>query len=114
MKYKFFTEEEMIQAEKNGINRNVLRGRLKSNWDKERAITKRLKPARIDWEDTIMALYKGEEFIMDGNVFEIAEQLGIAISTCKGYYHKSYKDRTKGNALSLVVIGKYSEEEEEE
>lgn len=63
-------------------------------------------------EHMIYALYKGEELMADGNVYEIADSLGIDVKSVKFYHAPSVKKRNVGgNGKELVFL--YDEEEEE-
>lgn len=54
----------------------------------------------------IFALYKGDTYIMDGTVSEIAARLGISEFSVRMYHTPTYQKRTKsnGNARRLVRI----------
>lgn len=59
-------------------------------------------------EEQRYALYKGETYIMQGTVEEIAEARGILVSTVKFMRSKSYRDRIKAHRKekggSLVLM----------
>jgi len=54
----------------------------------------------------VYALYKGEELVADGTIYDIAEQTGISTKTLYFYRTPSWKKRTTENAKRLVCIGK--------
>lgn len=53
----------------------------------------------------IYALYKGEEMLMMGTKKEIAEFLGVKLSTVTFYISSANKKRDKGNKKVVVYIG---------
>jgi len=57
----------------------------------------------------VYALYKGEDIVADGTIYDIAEQTGISTKTLYFYRTPSWKKRTTGNAKRLVYIGKNTE-----
>ena len=71
-----------------------------------------ISPSFTKWDVDIYALYKGEELLADGNVFEIAEQTGKTVETLRHLTKEIVKKRNKGNALSMVYL--YTEGEEDE
>ena len=52
------------------------------------------------------ALYKGDEYICDGNIYDIAKQTGLAEQTIRHYGSKAYRRRVSENGKRLVLIGK--------
>lgn len=54
----------------------------------------------------IYALYKGETYLFDGTIQQIANRLGISPNTVRYYGAPVYKRRTKddGNAYRLVFV----------
>jgi hypothetical protein len=52
------------------------------------------------------ALYKGDEYICDGNVYDIAKKTGLAEQTIRHYGSKAYKRRVSEEGKRLVLIGK--------
>jgi len=55
----------------------------------------------------IYALYKGEEFIIEGTIKEIAKHQGIKPKSIEFYARPAYKKRTKGkNGKRLILIEK--------
>lgn len=60
----------------------------------------------------IYALYKGEELLATGTIFEIAKKLNIKVQTVRKYGTQSYLDALSKekvsleNARALVKIGK--------
>ena len=113
-KSKFFTKEEVEIALSNGICYDTLKYRIKRGWDKQKAITEKPRPKNIDWENCEFVAYKGEDMLAIGNVFEIAEELGVSVNACKGYYHKTKQGINKGNATTLTFVGMKGDEDEDE
>ena len=55
----------------------------------------------------IYALYRGEEFITEGTIKEIAKHQGIKPKSVEFYARPAYKKRTKGkNGKRLILIEK--------
>lgn len=59
----------------------------------------------------IYALYKGDEFIVDGTIKEIAKELNVKPSTIEFYKTPTYKKRgakdlKKRNRLELILMQK--------
>ena len=52
----------------------------------------------------VYALYKGEQFICDGTVEEIAKYTGKTIRTVRFYRYECYKKRVKENNNRLIMI----------
>lgn len=103
------TEAEIETAAKNGISKSALWKRLTLNWDKLMAITK--KPAirgksatKHRWETEEYAVYKGDDFVTIGTVYEIAKELGVSVQTAKFYTYPAYKKRNKKNRIILDLI----------
>ena len=111
---KYLTEEQTRIAEKNGIERGTWIRRINLGWDVERAITE--PPKKTTWETSLYALYKGENFIADGTVFEIAEATGKTISAVKALTTPSYEKKVAKhgfvNHLVMEYIGEEGEEDE--
>lgn len=65
----------------------------------------------------IYALYKGEELLATGTIFEIAEELNIKVQTVRKYGTQSYLNSLKkegislDNARVLIKIGKVFNED---
>jgi len=53
----------------------------------------------------IYALYKGDNYIMDGTKQELAKYLKVQISTINFYKSPTYKRRNKGNRTIVVYLG---------
>lgn len=56
------------------------------------------------------ALYKGDEFIKIGTVYELADYTGIPVSTIRFWSSKKWAERRKTNRSYIVVC---AEEEDE-
>lgn len=57
----------------------------------------------------IYALYKGEQYIIDGTKQELADYLGVKIRTIDFYLSPTYAKRgkgSKGNRKKVIYIGK--------
>lgn len=55
----------------------------------------------------IYALYKGDNYITDGTIEELAEYLKVKPSTIRFYTTPTYKKRMNlENAINVVCIGK--------
>jgi len=50
------------------------------------------------------ALYKGEELIASGSIFEIAQKTGLKIRTIKFYGTPSYKKRASASGFNNYKI----------
>ena len=50
------------------------------------------------------ALYKGDELLVIGTVNEIAEEMGIAVSTVYFYKSKAYQSRSKKEYSNRRVL----------
>ena len=57
----------------------------------------------------VYALYKGEEFITEGTVYDISNETGTSVNTLRFYSTPAWRKRTKDNAKRLVCIGKNTE-----
>lgn len=113
-----FTKKQLEEMRRNNISYWTAIDRVKkSGMTPDIAVT--LKPMHKfnglerDLEHEIYALYKGEELITDGTIFEIAEETGKKLRTLKQYTYESYKKVTKNNALSMVFLYNELEEDEE-
>jgi len=110
---KVITDKEYEIAAGNGISRQVVSNRVYSHkWDIERAITQPMETRIRDWEREIYALYKDDELVADGTIFEIAEQLSVTVKTVKFYQYGAAKARNKsGKRRELVYLGMDDDEE---
>ena len=86
------TKEQIEEALNNGISESTLRKRIYNNWSLEDAIQKPIqrKSLKDSWKNKVFALYKGDNFIADGTVFEIAEKTGKPVSAIKTLMYPSY------------------------
>ena len=103
------TQEQIDIAEANGVNKSTLWKRLKMNWDVEKAVNKPpsaigRNKSRLNWESKEYVVYRGEEFVTVGTVYEIAEQLGIKVQTAKFYTYDSYKQRSDNHLITLDLL----------
>lgn len=106
------TREQYKIAEKNGISSQLLFSRVtKMKIPIEEAMTKPKRP-KTDWKNDIYALYKGEKFIAEGNIYEISEQTGKSIRFLKYMTWGSYQKRTFGSINALEMVFLYNESEE--
>ena len=105
---KYITEEQLLIAKKNGIESEVLRARVKNGWDIKRATTEKVenKVMKIDWENIILACFKGDNFIVSGTISEIAEYLGVGLATCKKYYHVTKEVKPGSDKKKLYIVDK--------
>lgn len=77
-------------------------------------------PKYVRCEPPIYAVYKGDEFICEGNCYEICEYLGIKLNTFHFYHTNIYKKKVLAGKNRKVIIridGKdriWNEENEEE
>lgn len=66
---------------------------------------------KLRYNKQIYALYKGEKYIMQGTIRELAERRGVSESTMRYYRYESYLERAKGpNRIKLVALeGEFAE-----
>lgn len=53
----------------------------------------------------IYALYKGDNYMMDGTKQELADYLKVKVRTIDFYMSPTYKRRNKGNRTIVVYLG---------
>jgi len=110
------TNEQIEIAEKNGICLDTLKKRIYSRWDIQKAITKPTQRTayRGSWDKKIFALYKGDNLIADGTVFEIAEKTGKTVKAIQGLTYPSYMKKVKALEWKDCQVMEYLGEEGEE
>ena len=109
---KYLSVDDRLRSEKNGIESHIARARLALGWSLEEAISKEvIRKGKKRWSNEIYALYKGENFITEGTVFEIAEATGKRVERIKMLNCPSTASRNKGDGLSLIYLGDLREEE---
>lgn len=71
-----------------------------------------------DWENEVYALYKGDAFITEGNVYEIAKETGKNVETIKFYTYPSHVKKcerwnkwNKQNFLRMCYLFNEGEED---
>ena len=52
----------------------------------------------------IYALYRGKQYICDGTIRELAQELGIKFSTAQYYATKQHRDRAENHGSSDTII----------
>ena len=111
---KVFTLEQLKKAEELGLAKRTLYTRVHKGMTPEEACStpKGGRKGRHDWDVEIYAMYKGEELLADGTVYEIAEKLFLDVNSVKFYGTESARKRNKsGNRLELVYLGNDDDEE---
>lgn len=68
----------------------------------EEAISKPLNK-RTKWKELILALYKGEEFICDGTIYEISEKTGYTYGYLRNLVHGITQSKTN-NGMYIVKL----------
>ena len=112
-----FTPEQFKKAEELGISKAMLHARVRKGMTPEEACSTPIgvRKSRHNWDTEIYAMYKGEELLADGTVYEIAEKLFLAVESVKHYGTQAARKRNKsGNRLELVYLGNEDEEDWDE
>jgi len=109
--WMYFTKKELELAKKNGLSYGGLRMRILKGMDVETAINKPKQKLKKDWDNEIYAMYKGEDLLATGTVYEIAQEVGMSAESVKLHTYPSSQKRNKGKKKILVYIGKDDEEE---
>ena len=102
------TREIEERAKAIGITPRTVYNRLKRGLTLDEALSSKTlkRKSKHDWDKEIYAMYKGEELLADGTVYEIAEQLFISVDSVKTYYGEAVKKRNKsGNRMELIYLG---------
>ena len=102
------TREIEEKAKAIGITPRTIYNRLKRGFTLEEALSSKTvkRKTKHDWDKEIYAMYKGEELLADGTVYEIAEKLFIEVESVKHYYGEATKRRNKsGERLELIYLG---------
>ena len=55
-------------------------------------------------KEKIYALYRGDEYICDGTIEEVAKKQGVKVETIYFYKSPTYKKRTKGRGYLLIEV----------
>lgn len=108
-----FTQEQLKQAAKLGINKDTLYRRVRAGVPPDIACsTQHLSKKRHDWDNEIYALYRGDEFIATGTVYEIAAATKKSVRLIKFYTYNSVKERSSENALKMFYLDRDDEDED--
>ncbi len=111
------TKAHLEKAKEIGITDAALHYRIRKGIPIEEACSvKRIKTIKThDWDREIYALYKDDELIADGTVYEIAKKIFVSVRTVKYYQCNAAKARNKsGKRLELVYLGRDDEDEGDE
>jgi len=109
----YFRFTKNVKPGSDKLKMYVVEDRIKTGEEIRKVIEENsISPSFSKWDVDIYALYKGEELLADGNVFEIAEQTGKTVETLRHLTKEIVKKRNKGNAMSMVYL--YTEGEEDE
>lgn len=60
--------------------------------------------SRGNQQKRIYALYRGERYIHDGTIRELAQELGIKFSTAQYYATKQHRDRAENHGSPDTII----------
>lgn len=60
--------------------------------------------SRGNQQKRIYALYRGNVYIRDGTIRELAQQLGIKFSTAQYYATKQHRDRAENHGSPYTII----------
>jgi len=60
--------------------------------------------SRGNQQKRIYALYRGDRYICDGTVSELAQELGIKFSTAQYYATKQHRDRADDHGSPDTII----------
>lgn len=58
-----------------------------------------------NWQERFFVVYKGEEIICNGTIYEISERLGLKIDYCKFLCSNSYFERERKHYQNRVQQG---------
>lgn len=63
------------------------------------------------WNERIYALYKGDEWLVDGTIPEIAAETGKSIDYLRWMTYPTYSKRIVGSKKRLILINLEDDEE---
>ena len=61
---------------------------------------------KVDWDNLIYALYKGEQLLADGTIYEISKKVSKSVRYIKWMTYPHYEKRLKKsrNRLQMVLL----------
>lgn len=107
-RYSIFTKEQLKIAKELGICKKTLYQRVKKGIPPDQACSIK-NQKKHDWNKEIYALYKADESIADGTIYEIAAKTGKSVQLVKFYTSNAYKKRASENALVMEYLGNEDE-----